>query len=191
MKSKYLSFGLFTLSLTLLDHTGQAADCNGQIISGDPSKDTIATAYLNALNGGNICSGNFPPTNDLSNTFNLNDIFFNVTRTSNSVSLTNCQPAFQNIISQCVRGENQWGGTWQLGGEFYGIYNNIYPSNGLGTSTTPPPNTVTAPPQTSFTTEYIPGVTANTVTTTQLSGQSSPTLLPIWYVTKISVDSMS
>lgn len=261
MKARNISNRANVLILTTLLSTipySQAADCNTQTISGSPSASAIASFLTNALSkgGSNICAGGFPPTNPLTNVFNANEMDFNVTRSKPTGTLNNCHAAFTDIISQCVQGQNVWGGKWSVSGEFYSITNAIYPGNAIvipglssqassGTaqttrtpsstspsvpagspsttssgslsttpgggpsttlsgspSTTPSggPSTtpgggfvitggtngpITIPPQTKtesgvFSTSYIPGITANTVTTTTLSSQSGPTILPIW-----------
>ena len=253
MKARHISNRVNVLILTTLLSSfpySHAADCNSQTISGSPSASAIASFLTNALNqqGSNICAGGFPPNNPLTNVFNANEMDFNVTRSTPTGTLNNCHAAFTDIISQCVQGQNVWGGKWSVSGEFYSITNAIYPGNAIvipgvssqassstaqttrapsstapsvpagspsttpgggpsttpggGPSTTPgggPSTTpgggfvitggtngpITIPPQTKtesgvFSTSYIAGITANTVTTTTLSGQSGPTILPIW-----------
>lgn len=229
MKARHISNRANVLILTTLLSSfpsSQAADCNTQTISGSPSSSAIASFLTNALNqqGSNICAGGFPPTNPLTNVFNANEMDFNVTRSTPTGTLNNCHAAFTDIISQCIQGQNVWGGEWSVSGEFYSITNAIYPGNAIvipgvssqassGTArTTPAPSStapsvpagspsttpgggfvitggtngpITIPPQTKtesgvFSTAYIAGITANSVTTTTLSGQSGPTILPIW-----------
>ena len=245
MKARHISNKAIVLIITTLLSSfpySQAADCNTQTISGSPSASAIASFLTNALNqqGSNICAGGFPPTSPLTNVFNANEMDFNVTRSTATGTLNNCHAAFTDIISQCVKGQNVWGGKWSVSGEFYSITNTIYPGNAIvipgvssqassstaqttpapssttpsvpagspsttpsgGPSTTPgggPSTTpgggfvitggtngpITIPPQTKtesgvFSTSFLPGITANTVTTTTLSGQSGPTILPIW-----------
>ena len=237
MKARHISNKANVLILTTLLSSfpySQAADCNTQTISGSPSASAIASFLTNALNqqGSSICAGGFPPTNPLTNVFNADEMDFNVTRSTPTGTLNNCHAAFTDIISQCVKGQNVWGGKWSVSGEFYSITNAIYPGNAIvitGVSsqassstaqTTPAPSSttpsvpagspsttpsggpsttpgggfvitggtngpITIPPQTKtesgvFSTSFLPGITANTVTTTTLSGQSGPTILPIW-----------
>ena len=216
---------ILTTLLPLFPYS-QAANCNTQTISGSPSSSAIASFLTNALNqqGSGICVGGFPPTNPLTNVFNADEMDFNVTRSTSTGTLNNCNAAFTDIISQCVQGQNVWGGNWSVSGEFYSITNSIYPGNaiiipGAGsqassgtaqTTQTPPSTTqstpagspsstpsggfvitsgtngpITIPPQSStesgeFSTSYIAGITADTATTTILSDQSGPTILPIW-----------
>ena len=229
MKARHISNRANALILTTLLSSfpySQAADCNTQTISGSPSASAIASFLTNALNqqGSGICAGGFPPTNPLTNVFNADEMDFNVTRTTPTGTLNNCHAAFTDIISQCVQGQNVWGGKWSVSGEFYSITNAIYPGNAIvipgvssqassstaqttqvpsstaqsvpaGSSSTTPGGgfvitggtngPITIPPQTKtesgvFSTSYIAGITADTVTTTTLSGQSGPTILPIW-----------
>ena len=204
----------------------QTANCNTQTISGNPSSSVVASFLTNALNqqGSGICAGGFPPTDPLTNVFNADEMDFNVTRSTPTGTLNNCNTAFADIIRQCVQGQNVWGGDWSVPGEFYSITNAIYPGNaivipgassqapsGTARTTQAPPSTaqstparrpsstpgggfvitagtngpITIPPKTNtesgkFSTSYIAGITADTVTTTTLSGQSGPTILPIW-----------
>ena len=216
---------IFTILLSSFPYS-QAANCNTQTISGSPSSSAIASFLTNALNqqGSGICAGGFPPTNALTNVFNADEMDFNVTRSTSTGTLNNCNAAFTDIISQCVQGQNVWGGSWSVPGEFYSITNSIYPGNaiiipgassqassGTAQTTQPSPSTtqstpagspsstpgggfvitsgtngpITIPPQTTtesgeFSTSYIAGITADTATTTTLSDQSGPTILPIW-----------
>jgi len=213
MKTRLLSSVSSILVFLALVSYVHSADCNQQsITSSTPSADDISTFLTNALNTGNICGGGFPPNNPLTNIFNANEMFFNVTRSTANGALNLCVEAFQDIISQCVQGEKKWGGVWSLTGQFYSINNSIYPENGIaipGSSTTSSTiassttsavviggtgggftitnignSPITIPPQTAtetgtFSTSFISGITANTVTTTSLKN-SGPTILPIW-----------
>ena len=215
----------FTTLLSSFPYS-HAANCDTQTISGSPSSNAIASFLTNALNrqGSGICAGSFPPTNPLTNVFNANEMDFNVTRSTSTGTLNNCNVAFTDIISQCVQGQDVWGGNWSVPGEFYSITNSIYPGNAIvipgassqvssgtaqttqalpsTTQSTPagsPSSTpvggfvitsgkngpITIPPQTTtesgkFSTSYIASITADTATTTTLSDQSGPTILPIW-----------
>ena len=213
MKTQLLSSVSSVLAFLALISYVHSADCNQQsITSSTPSSDDISTFLTNALNAGNICGGGFLPNNPLTNIFNANEMFFNVTRSTADGTLNLCMEAFQDIISQCVQGEKKWGVVWSLNGQFYSLNNSIYPENGIvipglsttssaiTSSTTPAAVTggagggftitgigngpITIPPQTvtetgTFSTSFISGITANTVTTTSL-GNSGPTILPIW-----------
>ena len=110
-----------------------AADCNLNQVrgAGDPSGQQIATALTknNQLNF--VCSGEFPPGNNLIATFNHGFMNYNVTRGSPNSALEDCQEAFQNIIDQCITGGSYWGGTFNFNDKIYAIYNQNYPSNGL------------------------------------------------------------
>ncbi|KAH0542522.1 hypothetical protein FGG08_003118 [Glutinoglossum americanum] len=213
MKAQYLSRSALAFFFTFLLNPVLSADCNQQAISGDPQPQDIATFLTNALNGGAICAGGFPPNNPLTNVFNANLMDFNVTRSTPDGAVDLCMGAFQDIISQCVQTENKWGGQWQLNGQFYSISNQAFPANGIAgpRSSQPSPSAppgpaggapagpftidggngqpITIPPQTAtqsgtFSTAFVSGVTANTATTTSLSGQSGPTILPIWFCSK-------
>jgi hypothetical protein len=159
-----------------------AATCNEQSISGSPSKEEIADYLTKSLSSGSICSDLWPPTTPLEVTYNANNMFFKRTRTSADILMTYCNDAYTNIISQCVLQEEKWGGEWVLNGQYYSIRNNVYPANGiiLPGSDIPTNNQSPTIQPGPFTTEYIPGVTANTVTTTELSDQTTSTVLPVW-----------
>ncbi|RDW66956.1 hypothetical protein BP5796_09705 [Coleophoma crateriformis] len=125
----------FILLLSTLAGSAYSADCYQPRKAGDPSSSDIATA----LTGNNqlleVCSGNFPPINDTSNTFNHWYMDYTVTRADPTQSLQYCIDAFNDIISQCITGDNYWGGDWSLNGFSYSIYNSIYgqtPDNPLG-----------------------------------------------------------
>lgn len=172
--------GLFTLLAPLCS----AATCNDQSISDGSSKDEIAAYLTNILNlqGGTTCSDTWPPVGPLEVTVNTNNMFLHRSKTSADIALTWCHEAFSNIISQCVLKESKWGGSWELDGQSFTITNNVYPANGIvvpGTSNPTTSQAVDYQPG-PFTTGYISGITANTVTTTQLSDQSSSTVLPVW-----------
>lgn len=112
----------------------QAADCdqNQQRQAGDPSGKDIDTALTKDNQLATVCSGEFPPGNDRIATYNHWSMIYNVTRTDPNQGLQGCLDGFQNIIDQCISGDNYWGGTWSLNGFTYAIYNQAYPSNGLG-----------------------------------------------------------
>jgi hypothetical protein len=161
-----------------------AATCNDQTISGSPSKEEIAeylTSILN-LQGGTTCSDTWPPVGPLQVTVNANNMFLYRSKTSADIAMTWCTEAFSNIISQCVLQESKWGGSWELDGQSFSITNNVYPDNGIivPDSSNPTTSQIATFQQGPFSTNYIPGITADTVTSTQLSDQPSSTVLPIW-----------
>ncbi|KAL9584787.1 MAG: hypothetical protein Q9203_004524 [Teloschistes exilis] len=110
------------------------ADCNTdqQRQSGDPSGVQIANTLQknNALD--TVCS-NFWSSSSRSKTYNEGDIIYNVTRSNTNDAPTDnaCKPGFQNIISECISGDDYWGGKYIYNAFTYAIYNSIYPSNGL------------------------------------------------------------
>ena len=61
---------LNSCALLMLVSTAMAADCNQPRKDGDPSGDDIATALTSHNQLSEVCSGNFPPGSDKTNTFN-------------------------------------------------------------------------------------------------------------------------
>jgi hypothetical protein len=145
MKSRLFFTILSVLTISALISPVYSADCNQQpITDAAPSSENIAAFLSNALEGGNICGGSFPPNNPLTNIFNASEMFFNVTRSTADGALDFCVSAFQNIISQCVESGVSWGGVWFLNGQFYSIENNVYPENGIVLLGASPTSTVEA-----------------------------------------------
>ena len=98
-----------------------------------PSGQTIANALtkLNSLD--TICSNDWPPKADKIKTYNEGSMIFNVTR-SDTTALpadNNCKVGFQNIIDQCITGDDYWGGDYEYDSFTYAIYNSVYPKDGL------------------------------------------------------------
>ena len=110
-----------------------AADCDlDQTRSpGDPSGQQIATALTKNNVISLVCTGGFPPGNDLIATFNHGFMVYNITRGSANSVLEDCQVGFQEIIDQCIAGGNFWGGTFNFNDKIYTITNQNFPSNGL------------------------------------------------------------
>ena len=155
-----------------------AADCNTdeQRQTGDPSGDDIATALTKNDQLSSVCSGNFPPGNDKISTYNHWSMIYNVTRDDPSQGLQGCQDGFQNIIDQCITGDDYWGGTWSLNGFTYAIYNQAYPSNGLGPNDAGGPSSTGASGAPSST--AVVGTTEGGSDSTSISGAGESTDAP-------------
>lgn len=124
-------------------------------------------------------------------------MIWTIRRTNKEQPLRYCKDAMQNIMEQCITGDNYWGGNWTLNGETYTIYNSMYPSNPdfpadkpsismVSMTTTAKTGPITMGPQTaiekgqfSTTIQSIQGLTANSVTTT--TADDHATILPIWF----------
>ncbi|KAL9579974.1 MAG: hypothetical protein Q9212_004775, partial [Teloschistes hypoglaucus] len=121
---------LFLCSVDL----SSAADCNTaqQRQSGDPSGVQIAHALQKNDALDSVCSNSWS-SSSRSKTYNEGNIIYNVTRSNTNDAPTDnaCKPGFQNIISECISGDNYWGGRYTYNAFTYAIYNSIYPSNGL------------------------------------------------------------
>lgn len=133
------------LLLSLQIFSVHCANCNkGQPRkAGDPSGQQISDALLKASNGDNIldtvCGGQFPPTNFHISTWNTASMIYNITRDDDSKPYdgNQCKGAFQNIIDQCITGDNYWGGDWELPGIYYAIYNSQWPAHTLPSDLNP------------------------------------------------------
>lgn len=127
-------FSIITALLLCSSNLSTAADCNAdqQRQSGDPSGVQIASALQknNALD--NVCSNSWS-SSSRTKTYNEGKLIYNVTRsnTNDAPSDNACKPGFQNIISECISGDNYWGGKYIYNAFTYAIYNSVYPSNGL------------------------------------------------------------
>ena len=126
-------FLLAAAALSAILHVASAADCDTsqQRQNGDPTGDQIATALAKSNIQKTACSGQFPPGNNNIATFNWWGMVYNVTRTDATAPLQNCDAGFANIVEQCIKGGNYWGGVWSLNGFTYTIRNTEFPANGL------------------------------------------------------------
>ncbi|KAI4246273.1 MAG: hypothetical protein LQ352_006416, partial [Teloschistes flavicans] len=130
IKSRSLITAILLCSVEL----SSTADCNTaqQRQSGDPSGVQIANALQKNTALDSVCSNSWSGSSK-TKTYNEGEIIYNVTRsnTDDAPSDNACKPGFQNIISECISGDNYWGGKYIYNAFTYAIYNSVYPSNGL------------------------------------------------------------
>lgn len=116
-----------------------AATCSQQRNSNDdPSGQTVASALFYGIQ--NVCNnGNpqFPPDSSTISTWNTGSIVWNISRSDNSTSVSDCNAGFTNIINQCITSGDFWGGTWSLNEATFTITNPDSSTNPLLGAATP------------------------------------------------------
>ena len=131
--SKMLS-SLVVVALALT-RTAVAATCNQdqQRDFDVPSGPQIASAITSSNTLDQTCSNQWTAEEPLSKSTKFGSVSFNITRLSpNELPAdNNCQPAFVNIIQECISDGRYWGGKTYFNDLIYEIHDDIFPANGL------------------------------------------------------------
>nr|OQO29288.1 hypothetical protein B0A51_04082 [Rachicladosporium sp. CCFEE 5018] len=184
MLSPMIVSSLWTL---LLYSATRAADCTQQRREGDPSGSDIAKELKASGNVHSICNSGFPPGSDLVASFNLGSMVFRITRSDTSQPLQHCEDAFNQILDQCVDGNNFWGGDWYLDEESYKLSDAAYPDHTLPSDLTKTSSS-SSTSSTGGTDTSLPA--SATVVTTTLSGKPiTETFVPVTISGKSSTTS--